>query len=138
MFRPERSGAYLALAETPALRRAAAREQFEWVELDATAVRDKGRLLEACALSFSFPDWFGSNWDALADCLRDLSWRPARGYVILWRGAGGLADAAPDDFATALEIFRDAASYWKERGRVFIVLLDQPVPGAQVPQWTHP
>ncbi len=76
----------------------------------------------------------GGNWDALADCLQDLSWRPAPGHVVLWRGASGLASAAPDDFATALEIFRDTAIYWKERGRVFIALLDQPVRGVAVQQ----
>ncbi|WP_446686701.1 barstar family protein [Pseudofulvimonas gallinarii] len=26
------------------------------------------------AAVFRFPEWFGDNWDALADCLADLSW----------------------------------------------------------------
>ncbi len=54
---------------------------------------------------------------------------PAR----LWRSGARLAAALPDDFATALEIFRDAATYWTERGRIFMVLLDNPVPGLAVP-----
>lgn len=126
---PERSGVYLMPADTAALRRAAFGEKLAWMELDAAGVRDKESLLEACAFSFDFPDSFGLNWDALSDCLRDFSWRPARGYVILWHGGAALAEAAPDDFANALEIFRDAASYWKEHGRAFIVLLDRPVRG---------
>ena len=32
--------------------------------------------------------------------------------------------AAPDDYATALEIFQDAASFWQERGSTFVVLVD--------------
>lgn len=116
-------------ADTAGLRRATADEKLAWMELDSAGVRDKESLLEACAFSFDFPDSFGSNWDALSDCLRDFSWRPARGYVILWHGGAALAEAAPDDFATALEIFRDAATYWKERARVFIVLLDHAVRG---------
>jgi RNAse (barnase) inhibitor barstar len=123
---------YLAPANIAALRRAATREKLVWMELDAAGVRDKESLLEACAFSFDFPDSFGSNWDALSDCLRDLSWRPGRGYVILWHGGTTLAGAAPDAFATALEIFRDAASYWKEQGCAFIVLLDHQMPGVAV------
>lgn len=117
-------------ADTSTVRRAAAGEKLAWMELDAAGVRDKEGLLEACAFSFDFPDSFGSNWDALSDCLRDFSWCPARGYVILWHGGATLAEAMPDDFATALEIFRDAATYWKERDRVFIVLLDRGPRGA--------
>lgn len=129
---PERSGLYLVPLDTAALRRAATAEKLAWMELDAAGVRDKESLLEACAFSFDFPDSFGSNWDALSDCLRDLSWRPARGYVIFWHGCATLAEAAPEEFATALEIFRDAATYWKERDRAFIVLLDRTVRGAAV------
>jgi hypothetical protein len=130
---PERSGVYVVPADTAALHRAAAARKLAWMELDAAGVRDKTGLLEACAFSLDFPDGFGSNWDALSDCLRDFSWRPEGGYVIVWHGGARLAAAAPDDFATALEIFRDAATYWKERGRTFLVLLDAPVPGLAVP-----
>jgi len=127
---PERSGVYLMPADTATLRRAATGEKLAWMELNAAGVRDKESLLEACAFSFDFPDSFGSNWDALSDCLRDFSWRSASGYVILWHGCATLAETAPDEFATALEIFRDAAKYWKEHGRLFIVLLDHALRGA--------
>jgi RNAse (barnase) inhibitor barstar len=130
---PERSGVYAMPADAAALKRAATEQNLAWMELDTSGARDKESLLEACAFSLDFPDSFGSNWDALSDCLRDFSWRPGRGYVIVWHGGATLAAAALDDFATALEVFRDAANYWKERGRIFIVLLDRPVPGLTVP-----
>ena len=131
---PEHSGVYLAPSDLPTLRRAATDKKIDWMELDAAGIRDKESLLEACAFSFDFPDSFGANWDALSDCLRDFSWRPPQAFVIMWHGGATLAEAAPDDFATALEIFRDAANYWKERGRAFIVLLDKPVRGLTVPR----
>ena len=108
------------------------------MELDAAGVRDKEELLEACASSFDFPDTFGSNWDALSDCLRDFSWRTEQGYVILWHGVAKFAEAAPETFSIALEIFRASATYWKERERTFLVLLDQPVRGTAVSRLPRP
>jgi len=129
---------YFVPSDASTLRAAARRSNLAWMELDTAASENKTQFLAACAKDLQFPDWFGGNWDALADCLQDFSWRPAPGHVVLWRGASRLASAAPDDFATALEIFRDAANYWKTRGRVFIALLDrqtrgvvlQPFPGS--------
>ncbi|MCZ7655132.1 MAG: barstar family protein [Rhodocyclaceae bacterium] len=36
-------------------------------------MRDRTTLFECLATTLKFPDWFGHNWDALADCLSDLS-----------------------------------------------------------------
>jgi len=134
----ERSGVYLAPADTSAIRAAAARGSLAWTELDSTAARSKDQFLAACARDLRFPDWFGGNWDALADCLQDLSWQPAPGRVVLWRGASRFAGAAPDEFATALEIFRDAAIYWKERGCLFIALLDEQPRDTVLPPFSAP
>jgi RNAse (barnase) inhibitor barstar len=38
-----------------------------------------------------FPDYFGANWDALWECIRDLSWLPS-GPVVLRHGDVPLAD----------------------------------------------
>lgn len=124
------SGVYLAPADTSALHDAIAPGSLAWLELDSREARNKEQFLAACARDLRFPRWFGANWDALADCLQDLSWWPASDCVVLWRGAGHFAASAPDEFATALEIFRDAATYWKQRGHVFVALLDEQPPNA--------
>jgi hypothetical protein len=44
---------------------------------DVAGCSDKAGLLARTADALEFPAWFGHNWDALADCLTDLAWRPA-------------------------------------------------------------
>lgn len=42
------------------------------VTLDSS-IRTKADLFSTLARSLQFPDYFGHNWDALVDCLSDLS-----------------------------------------------------------------
>jgi hypothetical protein len=104
------------------LRDAAAAAGFAWHDIDLGAAGDKAALLKALAAALAFPATFGANWDALADCLQDLSWRRERGHVIHLANGGTYARTAPADWAIALEILGESATYWKTRGRAFIVL----------------
>lgn len=92
--------------------------------IDLNGVRDKGGFLDACAAALRFPEPFGHNWDAFADSVQDLSWQPARGYVMHLQHTSGFAGTAPQDYATAMEILAYASEYWKGRGTPFIVLVD--------------
>ncbi|MFF3380333.1 barstar family protein [Streptomyces sp. NPDC002680] len=94
----------------------AAREAgWETADLDLADVTDKAGLMTACATALRFPDWFGANWDALADCLGDLEWWPAtRGRLLLVRNWQAYAAARPEEWKTLQEIFADAAAAWRE------------------------
>ena len=70
-----------------------------------------------------FPSWFGHNWDALADCLDDLVWLRAPGYLLVLENPAGISAAAPKDFAVALDVLAAAAGKWRERGVPFWVFL---------------
>ncbi|GGB38264.1 hypothetical protein GCM10011492_31240 [Flexivirga endophytica] len=74
------------------------------VELDTSAGHDKPYFLDVCRAAFDLPDWFGANWDALADSLSDVASSP--GTLVLWRGAGGLEPTVRE---TAAEIFAERA-----------------------------
>ncbi len=117
-------GVYAAPASVAALRDAAMLHGLAWFALDLGGVHHKAALLARCRTAFSLPQTFGHNWDALADCLEDLAWHPARGYVVHCHDGGEFARRAPADYATALEILGAAAMYWRERERLFMVLLD--------------
>ncbi len=124
LLTPRGSGVYLAPPDLAALRRAADAAGLAWFSVDLACVADKQSLLVACSRELGFPPAFGGNWDALADCLQDFSWRDAPGYVINLTHAAAMARAAPQDFEVLLEILSGAARYWQQRGAVFMALVD--------------
>jgi len=64
------------------------------------------------ARALEFPDYFGHNWDALEECLADLEWLPAKGYVLLITDAGCVLPDNEEEYETFLEILRDAGEAW--------------------------
>jgi RNAse (barnase) inhibitor barstar len=64
------------------------------------------------AQALEFPDYFGHNWDAMEECLADLEWLPAKGYVLLITNAGDVLPDNAEEYETFLEILRDAGEAW--------------------------
>jgi hypothetical protein len=83
----------------------------------------KGEVLAAFARALEFPDWFGRNWDALEDCLGDLSWRKADGHVLLIAGF----EAVPrDELGVLRDVLASSAEFWSGRGRSFFAAFVDP------------
>lgn len=104
-------------------------------QADLGSVRDKSELLQALARALGFPDWFGGNWDALEDCLSDLSWRPGTGQVLLLRGHDALL---PDDLGVLLDVLAASAAFWAERRRPFFVAILDPARALALPDLFRP
>lgn len=68
------------------------------------------------AKALDFPDYFGHNWDAMEECLADLEWLPAKGYILLLTDAQAVlsADKDEDEYETLLEILSDAGEAWSK------------------------
>ena len=114
------AGAYQLGCGVDELRAAAAQASFTLFDADLSAVHGKGEFLAALAQAVRAPDWFGANWDALADALGDLSWRPSPGYVLLLRN-GGDTLGLNDDHDVATEILAGTVEFWKLQGKPFWV-----------------
>jgi RNAse (barnase) inhibitor barstar len=119
-----RSGVYRAPTPVDALRRAAGSAAFAWIELPLRTVTNKKQFLAVCATQLKLPSYFGYNWDALADCVRDFSWWPSKGYVLHIADHETFAKASADDYQTALDVLKEAAEFWKSRGTPFVVLVE--------------
>ena len=76
--------------------------------LDGRAVDGPADLFDRLADELAFPGWFGRNFDALADCLGDLSWLPGLGHVLVWDQWGTLATADPKAWRQAYQSFQVA------------------------------
>jgi RNAse (barnase) inhibitor barstar len=83
------------------------------VTLDLDGVTDKAGLMDRCARALQLPDWFGRNWDALADSLSDHTVWPEgaveRGLLIVVRNWQPYAKARRDEWEIAEEVFSEAA-----------------------------
>ncbi len=102
---------------------AAKRAKFAYFHIEGKSIARKEQLLNHVATSLRFPDYFGGNWDALEECLTDMEWVDAPGYLIYYDHIDALAATHPDQLQTFVEICRDAVTSWKEDGTPFVVLL---------------
>jgi hypothetical protein len=84
--------------------------------LDLAGVTDRQAFMDRCTERLRLPAWFGRNWDALADCLTDLSWWPAGpgGRWLRVRGWQEYAAAKPREWRIVKDILRDAETFWRD------------------------
>jgi hypothetical protein len=73
-------------------------------------VATKDQLFEAISRVLKFPDYFGGNWDAFEECLRDLSWLPP-GVVFLKHTDLPLTGDTPS-LKVYLSILQGATDKW--------------------------
>ena len=85
------------------------------VTLDLDGVTEKAGLMDRAARALALPGWFGRNWDALADSLGDHTVWPEeaveRGLLIVVRNWRPYAEARPEEWRIAQEVFAEAADH---------------------------
>jgi hypothetical protein len=79
-----------------------------------------------CSAALQFPWYFGENWPAFDECIRDLSWLPADAYIlIITHSEAVLSEEDERQFSIFLEILEKASRHWS-----------QPVEGNE--SWSRP
>ncbi len=122
----EQSGVRQLTADPNEIERAAKAAGLVVVRIDLARLASKTGLLGRAARALRFPEWFGKNWDALNDCLTDLSWLDGKGWVIIFENAKSLSERKPQVFQNAVEVFQSASDYWRRAGKPFWVLFHGP------------
>ncbi len=85
-------------------------ERTDFIMRLPAGLTGKPALLEAFAAGLNFPAYFGQNWDALSDCLGDLSWLAQRRVVILH---SDLPELPMIDLMVYFDILEDCIRDWK-------------------------
>ena len=122
---------YIADSERADYQAAAEALDYAVAAIDFSSCTGKDDALARFARALRFPDWFGDNWDGLQDCLSDLSWMPADGYLLLLTNTDDWRRADQESFDIALEVLEQAAAGWKVEHAPFwaLVLVDDPFAG---------
>ena len=91
------------------------------VRIVPPGIADKTSLLAWYSQSLDFPAWFGGNWDALSDCLSDLSWI-AHSEIMIMHSDLPLETGSAEQ-RIYLDILVDTVRSWRQDGqRQFKVL----------------
>ena len=75
-----------------------------------SGIESRDALFRCLSRELALPGHFGSNWDALDEGLRDLSWIDGHRVVLFHEALPVLDD---DQLGTYLEVLRDAVLDWR-------------------------
>ncbi len=88
--------------------------------LDGRKTRTLKKFYRKISDKLSFPDYFGHNMDALADCLCDLSWlEPNNVHLYIKNPDSFLSEEKKEIKVSILDILEEAQSHQIEDGRTF-------------------
>lgn len=100
--------------------------------LDGWTIDDKSSFMKATAMALDLPDDRGDSFEALADCLAEVSAGDKGGVVLLWDGWSPFARADGDSFNAVLEAFSQRVN--SDQGGKFAVLLRGEGPDIELPE----
>lgn len=85
--------------------------------IDLSNVHSKSALIEAIGVGLNLPDYFGRNFDALEECLRDL--KEDKGWLLIFENADDLLRVPSSELSTFVSILADTVEFWKSEGHSF-------------------
>ena len=130
-----RRGVFLLEGEPGPVRREAVEHDWHTVTLDTAGVDDREGFVASLADAFDLSDLGAGSWDVLDQHLRALDLDEPNGLLICWEAWASFADADPDSFEMAIEIFQDACIAWQYDKFQAAVLLVGTGPETDLPYW---
>ncbi|MBL8511685.1 MAG: barstar family protein, partial [Betaproteobacteria bacterium] len=81
----------------------AKKKHLAFYHLEGKKIEKKEQFLNHAALAMKFPDDFDANWDAFYDCLTDLDWVEAEGFVIYFDHTDPFVEHHESQLETVIE-----------------------------------
>lgn len=130
LINPANNGVYqLPSSAFEAVRDAAAAEGLIYYACDLIEATKGEAVLESLAKALNLPEYFGNNFDALYDCLTDLTWQHTSASVIALSGVDTLYACDVEGWETLLSVLASAAEYWQGEETPFWVFIDMDADG---------
>ena len=111
-----------AAANPDSIRRQVEARGWRFFHVDGAAIADKRSFIRGVGDAMHFPAYSGQNWDAFEESLRDLTWAPARGYLVLFDEPDQFAARDPEQWTVAQAILAEAIAFWRAQGVPMVVL----------------
>lgn len=85
------------------------------IDIDGLEMKTKEQLMTTMKGALSLPDYFGMNWDAFDEAIKDLSWLDDVNAIniTIMNSNQVLADATEKDSNIFNQILGSAIAYWK-------------------------
>lgn len=130
LINPGNNGVYhLPGSGIEAVHDAALAEGLVYYACDLADASQGNAVLEQLASALKLPEWFGNNFDALYDCLTDLTWQETSASVIVLSGVDTLHACDPEAWETLLAVLASAAEFWQNEETPFWVFIDMHADG---------
>ena len=123
---PAHPGVYHLTREPWEVAAAAGAADLACFRIDIGRAHDKADFLDHIAKAMGFPQWFAGNRDALADCLKDLSWLPGKGWVVVLEKSKHFGAGHRAEFEQAMDLMAEIADFWRAQNRPFWTLVGGP------------
>lgn len=82
------------------------------VQLRGRKMTTEQNLYDELSAALQFPYYFGENWDALDECIADLSWFAFDAVVLCILEVNSVLEGAPQELAQFTSILSRAAEAW--------------------------
>jgi RNAse (barnase) inhibitor barstar len=92
---------------------------------DGDRIVDRASLFAQFAIVMRFPEHFGHNWDALADCLTDLNVDEGEvdRYIIVIDRLDNFATQDPQQWTNFIDVCKSTVEYWQDTTTPMQILL---------------
>lgn len=100
---------------------AAKQSNIQVFHLEGQSITSQDLYFQEIAKLFQFPNYFGHNWDAVADCLTDLSWEEGDRILIVYSNSQSLRDR--NNWEIAMKVWSNTIEFWEQQGVMVSVVL---------------
>ena len=121
-----RAGVFHLSADARELAGAAASSGLMVVYVDIHHAHDKDDFLAEASRAMRFPELAGGGWDDFARGLKDLSWMPAKGWVVILEKSKHFCGGHAREFKDAMAAMSAAADHWRGQGKPFWTFIGGP------------